>query len=415
MAKKNKKVTTTTTTTTTTSRSSRDKKAASTQKGGFLKGSIVVLVVLAALSYNFFKNAVIDLGLLLGTVVPLNTEGCETVKGLEACEDIHVHQASGIAFTSCGNAEARKGWYPPMAKINATTENAFQDKFVIYDLKSGKYDVMELAGLPAETDRVFHGLDIYERSANEFTIFAVNHRRTGSVIEVLEYTVGDKVVQYKETIKHELIKTPNDIIALGPRSFYVSNDHYYSTGIKRVIEDSLRRPWGNVIYYSPDNVFVAYDGVASANGMTANTDRSTVYVSACFGGALHVLKPRENHTLVDEDYIKLDFFTDNPSYDPETDSIFLTGHVQPLKMVQGLDTPIKPIVGPSKVVKISKNPQAEKAADASKYLVETVLVDDGHLISTGTTAALDRKHGIMLVGTAFGVKGLARCPIPKGF
>jgi hypothetical protein len=174
-------------------------------------------------------------------------------------------------------------------------------------------------------------------------------------------------------------------------------------------------PWGNVIYYSPDNVFVAYDGVVSANGMTANTDRSTVYVSACYGGALHVLKPRENHTLVDEDYIKLDFFTDNPSYDPETDSIFLTGHVQPLKMVQGLDIPIKPIVGPSKVVKISKNPQAEKAADASKYLVETVLVDDGHLISTGTTAALDRKHGIMLVGTAFGVKGLARCPIPHGF
>jgi hypothetical protein len=95
---------------------------------------------------------------------------------------------------------------------------------------------MELAGLPAETDRVFHGLDIYERSANEFTIFAVNHRRTGSVIEILEYTVGDKVVQYKETIKHELIKTPNDIIALGPRSFYVSNDHRYFSGIKRVIE-----------------------------------------------------------------------------------------------------------------------------------------------------------------------------------
>lgn len=97
---------------------------------------------------------------------------------------------------------------------------------------------MELVGLPAGTDRVFHGLDIHERSATELTIFAINHRRTGSVIEVLEYTIGGKV-QYKETIKHELIRTPNDIVALGPRSFYVSNDHRHPTGAMRHVEGIL--------------------------------------------------------------------------------------------------------------------------------------------------------------------------------
>lgn len=95
---------------------------------------------------------------------------------------------------------------------------------------------MELAGLPKGTDRVFHGLGIHERSPTELTIFAVNHRRGGSVIEVLEYTIGDKVVQYKETIRHELIHTPNDILATGPRSFYVSNDHKYKSGTNREFE-----------------------------------------------------------------------------------------------------------------------------------------------------------------------------------
>jgi hypothetical protein len=95
---------------------------------------------------------------------------------------------------------------------------------------------MELAGLPADTDRVFHGIDYFERSPTELTFFAINHRRTGSVIEVLEYKIGDNVVQYKETIQHDLIETPNDVVALGPRSFYVTNDHRYKSGFWRAIE-----------------------------------------------------------------------------------------------------------------------------------------------------------------------------------
>ena len=106
--------------------------------------------------------------------------------------------------------------------------------------QSGKYQEMEIEGLPKGTDRVFHGLGIFDRSATELTIFVVNHRRTGSVVEVLEYTIGDKTVQYKETIQHELIHTPNDILATGPRSFYVSNDHKYKSGVKREFEGTAR-------------------------------------------------------------------------------------------------------------------------------------------------------------------------------
>ncbi|KAG0312430.1 Serum paraoxonase/arylesterase 2, partial [Podila horticola] len=271
---------------------------------------------------------------------------------------------------------------------------------------------VEIKDLPAGTDRVFHGIDIYEKSPSELVIFLINHRRGGSVVEVLEYNIGDDFVTHKETVKHELILTPNDIVALGPRSFYVSNDHKYAKGVMREIELGLRKAWADVIYHSPEETFVAFPGVASANGMTATPDRSTVYLSACHGGGMHVLKPHADHTLEQEEYIKFDFFVDNPSYDVDTDSVFLAGHVQPLLFTGAMNHPGKPVIGPSKIVKISK--KAEAVAPSS-YKVETVLADDGHQISTSTTAAVDRQRNVMLVGTAVALKGLYRCPIPAGF
>ncbi|KAG0299519.1 Serum paraoxonase/lactonase 3 [Dissophora globulifera] len=374
------------------------------------------MALTVALSYDFVKNMVIDAGLLLGPVVPINTEGCEVVRGLEACEDIHIHRPSGLAFMTCGNAEMRKIWYPPIERRNISApDQAFQDRFVIYDIASGTYDVKDLVGLPAEFDRVFHGIDFYERSSTELTIFAINHRRTGSVVEVLEYKLGDKFVYHKETIKHDLIQTPNDVVALGPRSFYVSNDHRYLSGAMRQIEKNLRRPWSNVVYYSPENAFVAFDHVASANGITANQDRSLVFLSACYGGAVHVLKPVSalDAHLVELDHVKLDFYTDNPSFDPTTGDVLITGHVKPLIMVAGLHTLGVPFNGPSKVVKMSLSPLTKTSSGAPKYQLETVVQDDGHLISTGTVAALDRERGVMLIGTAFSDRGLVRCPIPK--
>lgn len=118
---------------------------------------------------------------------------------------------------------------------------------------------MELVGFPADVDRVFHGFGIYEdpttpvASTTEnnndddkkkelvLTLFVVNHRRTGSVVEVFEYTrtTNDEslgVVRYVETVASELIRTPNDVLAMGRRSFYVTNDHFYKQGYMRNIE-----------------------------------------------------------------------------------------------------------------------------------------------------------------------------------
>ncbi|KAF9345940.1 Serum paraoxonase/arylesterase 2 [Mortierella sp. AD094] len=429
----------------------------------FLLGIIACLLLA---SYSFVHDYVVDAGLFLGTVKGLNTQGCVPItlgqqqrqlnsdyqgsqgsqgRILQACEDVHIHRPSGLAFAACGHAESRKIWYPAAGKRGLEVpKKGLLDELVVYNIDNKVAKTMELVGFPADADRVFCGFDIYEDplDKSKLTILLINQRRTGSVVEVLEYTFGDgsdsnsDAVQYVETIQHELIQTPNDILALGPRSFYVTNDHYYSDGIMRAVEEKLRLGWSNVLYVSPTETFIAYYGIASSNGITSNQDKSLIYVSALHGAALHILRPiaassttstkLKQHELVSVDYVKLDYYVDNLSFDPATNSVFVAGHVQPLKLLAGLDTLDKPVQGPSRIVKVSRNENQKRRMQFSlkgiswdysakdRYNVDRVLQNDGKLISTATTAVVDRDRGVLLVGTGFSEMGLWECPIPEG-
>ncbi|KAF9178890.1 hypothetical protein BGZ51_007384 [Haplosporangium sp. Z 767] len=332
---------------------------------------------------------------------------------LQACEDVHVHRPSSLAFTVCGHAESRKKWFPPVGKFDTLAgESAVRDNLVVYNTETGVASVMELVGFPAEADRVFMGMDIFEDSptmkpnqngSKTLTIFLVNHRRTGSVVEVFEYEYtadfdprrNNNRVKYLETIEYELIQTPNDILAM----------------------EKLRRLWSNVVYISLEESYIAYEGVVTANGMTSNQDRTQISLSACHGAALHVLRPEssDNHKLYRIEYIKLDFYVNNPSFDPETNTVFLAHHIQPFKLLTGLEISDKPMQGPSKVVKVSwAMPADKKHAKKQLAKVETVLLDDGRTISTATVAAMDRGRDALIVGTELSEHGLWRCPIPAG-
>ncbi|KAG0267241.1 hypothetical protein BG011_007650 [Mortierella polycephala] len=412
----------------------------------FCRYFLAFFVVLMATSFTFVHDWVTDTGVLLRTIPPLNTDGCVPIKArglygnhdlatLQACEDVHIHRPSSLAFAVCGHAESRKRWFPPVGKFDTLVgESAVRDNLVVYNIETGVASVMELVGFPAEADRVFVGMDIFEDSSTvksdqsrskRLIIFLVNHRRTGSVVEVFEYeyTVdfdphrNNHRVKYLETIEHGLIQTPNDILAMGPRSFYVSNDHFYKNGTMRALEEKLRRPWSNVVYISPEESYIAYEGVVTANGMTSNQDRTRIYLSACHGAALHVLRPgySDNHKLYIVEYIKLDFYVNNPSFDPETNAVFLAGHIQPFKLLAGLEVSDKPMQGPSKVVKISWAIPADKKHTKKQLAkVETVLQDDGRVISAATVAAIDRGRDALIIGTGFSEHGLWRCPIPAG-
>ncbi|KAF9148341.1 hypothetical protein BG015_009924, partial [Linnemannia schmuckeri] len=413
---------------------------------------------------QFMRDFVHDMGLLRGEIASLNSNSCTPVAfssnqqskeekrdkekvWLEGCEDVHVHQRSGLAFAPCAkDVESRKVWFPPAAKLNkedSRLDEWLKDVLVVYNIETKAAQAMELVGFPADMDRLFLGMDIFEdpvTPASEteelvLTLFVINHRRTGSVVEVFEYTrhKDEKesgslgVVRYVETIASDLIRTPNDVVAIGRRSFYVTNDHYYKQGFMRHIEGFGRRPWGDVVFYSPEATFIAYNGIASSNGITTNSNRTLIYVSAFHGGTLDIFRPGYTDTpstsekkgtvedlnrLIFVESVKLGFTNDNVFYDALTDSLLIAGHSKVLELAAGFEEPEGvPMQSASKVVQVTRNWAQQQPFQRSssswfslsrvgdqpkdRYLVKTVLEDSGRGvggISTATTAALYRRR-----------------------
>ncbi len=68
----------------------------------------------------------------------------------------------------------------------------------------------------------------------------------------------------------------NDIVAVGTESFYATNDHYFTNGILKLVEQFLSLPWCDVVYYSPQTVQVVAGGFLSANGINISPDKRQV-------------------------------------------------------------------------------------------------------------------------------------------
>jgi len=101
-------------------------------------------------------------------------------------------------------------------------KNIYNDKLIPLVLKN----------FPPEEDFASHGLGIYEdpENQNKLYMFFINHKRSGSCFEIFEHTLYTNELIHLETIQHELINTPNDIIPVSKHEFYFTNDHHFKHG-----------------------------------------------------------------------------------------------------------------------------------------------------------------------------------------
>ena len=64
-----------------------------------------------------------------------------------------------------------------------------------------------------------------ETSPGNILIYAINHRRTGSMIERFSHTIGSTLLVYERSFDchNDIIFTPNDVAVVGKDEFYVTN------------------------------------------------------------------------------------------------------------------------------------------------------------------------------------------------
>ncbi|XP_073703914.1 serum paraoxonase/arylesterase 2-like [Garra rufa] len=234
-----------------------------------------------------------------------------------------------------------------------------------------------------------HGISVYtDEKDGAVYLFVVNHPQGKSQVEIFQFVEGENVLYYIKTIKHELLHSVNDIVAVGTESFYATNDHYFINGILKLVERFLSLSWCDVVYYSPQTVQSVAGGFTSANGINISPDKRHLYVSDILKHKIVVLEIQKNTVLSHVKEVDVGSLCDNIEVDRESGDLWLGCHPNGLKFL--LSDPNDP--PGSEVIRI-ENILSEKPK------VTQVYSDDGSVI-VGSSVATQYGEKL-LIGTVY--------------
>jgi hypothetical protein len=260
---------------------------------------------------------------------------------------------------------------------------------------------------------VTHGIDVIEdpEQHDAVYVFAVNHlpnpeyfeagspegvHKARSQVELFHHVLESQTIQHVRSIHHPLVETPNDIYAVSPVSFYVTNDHFYREGLMRHVEDLWSSAkWSSVIHVQIADLSkeasveasVALTGLWNNNGLSHGRSDDEIIVSSAVGGELYISSLR-NHSIEVQTTLAFDTVTDNPSHyaDPyRTDADDASGFV---------------VAGISRAIHLAANAKDENAKDPSQvwyarfqsatgvWKKKLLFEDDGERIRTASAAVL---------------------------
>ena len=239
---------------------------------------------------------------------------CKPVRGIDGPADIVIDRPTKRAF---------------IASHNVREKNA-RGSIHVFDLEnplaaSGWRD--QTNGLPEDFEP--HGLSYFE-DGDMRRLFVVN--LANNAIE--RFSVGTNgTLQHLETIQMPELSSPNDIVAIGPRSFYVTNDEM--AGRASLLGDLhflTRAQTGAVYVYDDGDWRVAAEQIRFANGLAYRAVDDLLYVSETTGNAVSVFRRDvADNSLNYLKKINLPAFPDNLSVSDDG-TILVAAHPKPLSV-----------------------------------------------------------------------------------
>ena len=332
-------------------------------------GVLLVLVLFFALRWLTAAG-------IFTSVTPVSPGVCKAVPGIAGPEDFEVDATHDAIIVSSTNRRAPKTAPDPHDGLYAL-------KFS--DLTAAP---VKLDGVPKDFHP--HGISLYRDPRGEETLMAVNHRQDGSqAVEIfgLTYDNGAVKLTSRSSIGGGLLISPNDLSAVGPDRFYVSNDHVTKTALGRFAEDYLVWPHADLLYFNGINFRIPVQRMAFPNGVYVTPDGTHLYVAVTNERRL-IAMSREPFfgNLTEIGSLSLPMRPDNISADAQG-RLIIAGHPSLIRVDQFRADPSKP--SPSEVLRIS----LDKAGVPTGY--ETLFADDGGLIGASSSAAVVGKKLII--------------------
>jgi len=305
---------------------------------------------------------------------------CRQVLGLVGAEDITIHPGTGIAYISAYDRRAVNSGLPGFGSIYA------------YNLNVSDPVLFKLTPQAGENYRP-HGISLYTDPERKDFLFVINHEGGTHTIEV--YELVGTLLYHTRSISDPLLVSPNDIVAVGPDRFYVTNDHHYASGFMRTVEDYLKLRLSNVLYYDGVRFTEAADGIGFANGINVSGDGKTLYLCATTEGSVHLYRRDiSSGELTFQKKIELDTGVDNIEIDASGE-LWIGAHPKLLSFVAHATDASR--LSPSQILHLAPESQGG-------YSVEEVYLNKGDELSAASVAAVSGKR--MLIGSVFDPKFL---------
>ncbi|EAW09175.1 serum paraoxonase/arylesterase family protein [Aspergillus clavatus NRRL 1] len=384
--------------------------------------NLALLAVLVAMLYGPVSRQITILGVLRhpAPLVLAEGQGFYKIEDTMQCEDLHYWSPTNKVFAVCEDSVLpRFKWFPPVGNFEgpATTTGSIH----VIDpqtMKASRLAFENFAG-----PFVTHGFDVIEdpETPNAVYIFAVNHLsnpdfyqaaavgedvpRARSQVELFHHVLESSTARHVRSIRNPLIATPNDIYAESPNSFFVTNDHLYRTGYKRMIEDVLPlAKWSSTIHVQIHDfnaedaaagidATVALTGLYNNNGLGHGKTKDEMLVVSCMGGTLYRAHANSgNHTITLGDAIRPGGQFDNPSYysDPyrtashDASGYVLGGMARPVDLAKHHSDP----AAKDGAIVFYVRPKSGSGAAATEWESRVIFQDDGTLIRTASSAVL---------------------------
>jgi arylesterase/paraoxonase len=344
-----------------------------------LKRIILFLLVLFLLALIWMAYLFWSAG-ELKSIEPHFSGACTQVAGLSGAEDITIHPKTAVAYISAYDRRADFAGEAGRGGIYA------------YDLNSAS---PQLVNLTPDADEDFkpHGISLYVGEDGRDALFVINHVGGTHHIEVYDLVEGR--LSHRESLSDPLLVSPNDLVAVGPDSVYVSNDHRYASGLMQDLEDYLQLKLSNVLFYDGSRFIEAVSGIGYANGINVGSDGKTLFLCALGEKALHVYdRDISSGVLTRRDKIELGTGIDNIEVDTHG-GLWIGAHPKLLTFVRHAGDRSK--ISPSQVLHLS--PRA-----AGGYDVREVYLGTGEELSASSVAAV--RGNRLLIGTVFDPKFL---------
>ncbi|KAM4874475.1 serum paraoxonase/arylesterase 1 [Thomomys bottae] len=312
-------------------------------------------------------------------VTPVDLPNCNYIKGVEeGAEDLEI-LPNGLVFLSTGLK------YPGIKSFAPDNPG----KILLMDLNEENPTVSELPIKGSKLDSVNpHGISTFIDKDDTVYLLVVNHPNFKSTVELFKFQEKEKSLLHLKTIRHKLLPSVNDIVAVGPEQFYATNDHYFSDLYLRSWELYLGLAWSYVVFYSPDEVRVVAEGFDFANGISISPDGKYVYMAEWLAHKIHVYEKHANWTLTPLKSLHFDVLVDNLSVDPVTGDLWVGSQPNGEKLLS-YD---------------AENPPGSEVLRIQNILTEepkvtVVYAENGPILQGNTVASVYK--GKLLMGTVF--------------